>query len=39
MIGVGLFELGVLAAYVGVVAGTIYLVVMLVREWRRGELW
>jgi hypothetical protein len=36
---VGLFELGLWAAVVGVGLGAAYLLVVLVVEWRRRELW
>ena len=39
MIPRAIFELGLFAAYAGVGLGTLYLVVVLIREWWRGELW
>jgi hypothetical protein len=35
----GLFGVAVIAAYVGVSLGSGYLLVVLVREWIRKELW
>ena len=34
-----LFELALFAAVAGVGSGAIYLLVVLVREWRSGEIW
>ena len=33
------FEVGLWAALAAVGAGAVYLIVVLVREWRRKELW
>lgn len=39
MIPVGLFTIGLWAAYALVGVGASYLLAVLVREWREGELW
>lgn len=39
MIPVAVFEAGLWAAYALVAAGALYLLTVLVREWRTGKLW
>lgn len=39
MIPAFIFELGVWAAYAGVACGATYLLIVLVKEWKSGEIW